>query len=115
MCGKYGINLGMSRKEYEYFRLSSETSQANKAFFSMREKRIISKAQESWDAMQGSSSMERSRKACRRLEESEHRKDEKKLVGAKLKVIKWLNDCLQAEYGEQFKLLHIKASYYWKD
>lgn len=33
MSTKYGINLGMSREEYEYQRLARETPQANKAFF----------------------------------------------------------------------------------
>lgn len=96
MCG---INLGISAQEYHI--QSREASYAHRAFSDIK-KQAIKDAQESWKSPEVQDSLERSYQECKKLEESESKKNDIKLVDTKLKIVQWV-------------MLQIRASYSWQD
>lgn len=116
MCGiKYGVK---SISGGEYTKQSWQAPIVNSVFFNVKkeqQEQAISNANRRWNSTEVQQSLKKSHDKCTKLEKGEQQKDQARLARAKIQLIKWLNDCLEAEYGEQFRLLQIKAKYSWKD
>lgn len=62
------------------------------------QEQAIKNAEKSWNCTEVQESLKKSRLKCDKLEKLERQKDEIKLVDDKIRVINWLNNCLETEF-----------------
>ena len=102
MCGiKYGTNTA----EREFNKQVWQAPIINDAFFQVRKEireQAIKDAELAWSSQEVQDSLERNRQECKKLEESESKNNDIKLVDTKLKIVQWV-------------MLQIRASYSWQD